>query len=191
MGRLAVKKEIIENAAIYLFSTKGLARTTIRDIAGKAGVAEGAMYRHYSGKNDMAWSLFSKEVERFSVGLIPLLFNPEVPFKSKVCSGIEYMYKYYQDYPNRFAFILLTQHGFPGEKLLDDQTNPNDIIIRFVKENIRCGNIRKADPVILSGLLMGAILQPVLMHWYKRHEIMPEKMSNYVQEACLCMIQKK
>ena len=49
MPRIAVKKVNIEDSAIYLFSTKGLPLTTVRDIAEHANVAEGALYRHYSG----------------------------------------------------------------------------------------------------------------------------------------------
>ena len=62
MGRPAVKKHDIEEAAIRLFARRGLAATTVKDIAGAAGVTEGALYRHWPGKNDMAWELYHREV---------------------------------------------------------------------------------------------------------------------------------
>ena len=37
MSRPVMKREIIEESAIRLFATKGLARTTIKDIAAEAG----------------------------------------------------------------------------------------------------------------------------------------------------------
>ena len=58
MARPAVKKQIIEETAIRLFATQGLARTTTKDIAREASVAEGALYRHWPSKDAMAWALF-------------------------------------------------------------------------------------------------------------------------------------
>ena len=46
----------IEAAALLLFVEKGVAETSIRDIAHSAGVAEGALYRHHAGKDDLVWS---------------------------------------------------------------------------------------------------------------------------------------
>ena len=60
MARPLKKKDDIEKAAIKLFATKGLARTVIKDIAREAEVTEGALYRHYTGKDEMAWKLFNK-----------------------------------------------------------------------------------------------------------------------------------
>ena len=73
MARPAVKKGRMEEAAMGLFATKGLAKTTVRDIAQTAKVAEGALYRHWSGKNDMAWELYHREVRAFAELLRPML----------------------------------------------------------------------------------------------------------------------
>ncbi|MDP8217139.1 MAG: TetR/AcrR family transcriptional regulator [Candidatus Theseobacter exili] len=190
MPRIAVKKAMIEDSAIYLFSTKGLPLTTVRDIAEHANVAEGALYRHYSGKNDMAWKLFNREVEIFSEKLKPILFDGSLEFTDRVENGVRFMYKYYKNRPNVFAFILLTQHGFPEEKLLDNEKNPNDILAKFVKMSMDEGFIRKCNEIVLSGILMGAILQPVIMHWYGRIKTPPMKIANEVIDVCLRMVQK-
>ena len=39
-------RQRIEQAAIRLFVAKGVAETTIKDIAGAVGLSEGALYRH-------------------------------------------------------------------------------------------------------------------------------------------------
>jgi AcrR family transcriptional regulator len=48
---------------------KGVAETTVRDIAGAAGVAEGTLYRHFAGKDDLAWELFASNFATFAEGL--------------------------------------------------------------------------------------------------------------------------
>ena len=66
MSRPATKKKLIEDAAIKLFATRGLPGTVIKEIAREADVTEGALYKHYRSKNEMAWQLFCRELKIFS-----------------------------------------------------------------------------------------------------------------------------
>ena len=183
MARPVVKKQDIEDAAIYLFATQGLARTTIKDIARKAGVTEGALYRHYSGKNDMAWQLFCQELKRFSDQLNIILFARDSSTGDRLEQTIRFIYAYYQQNPLQFAFIMLTQHGFPEEELLDEATNPNDMAVRFVAEAIESGEVPVLDPVLTSGLLLGLVLQPLVMHRYDRIELTESAVDEIVAAA--------
>ena len=51
------KREILR-AALKLFSERGLAATTIRDIADASGYTNPAMYKHFGGKDELALYLF-------------------------------------------------------------------------------------------------------------------------------------
>ena len=62
-------KELIARTALHLFVEKGITETTIRDIAGAAGVAEGPLYRHYESKDQLAWELFSTNYLAFALEL--------------------------------------------------------------------------------------------------------------------------
>src|SRR5262249_12859990 len=48
----------IEAEALRLFAERGIAGTSIRDIASAVGVAEGALYRHFASKDELARRLF-------------------------------------------------------------------------------------------------------------------------------------
>ena len=48
----------IERAALELFIKDGVDAATTRNIADVAGVSEGALYRHYKGKDELALTLF-------------------------------------------------------------------------------------------------------------------------------------
>ena len=51
-------KRAILRAAMKLFSERGLAATSIRDIAAESGYTNPALYKHFAGKDDLAQQLF-------------------------------------------------------------------------------------------------------------------------------------
>lgn len=191
MARPALKRRDIEEAAIELFASKGLARTTIRDIAERAGVTEGALYRHYSGKSEMALSLFTREVEKFAREFEGVLFEGSRPLAERLKAAVEYIYRYYRDHPVRFTFILLTQHGFPAETTLDETANPTGMAIRFVRGEMDRRTVSVEDPVLTAALLMGAVLQPVFMHRYGRIKVEPLSFAGDVADALEAMLTRK
>lgn len=52
-------KEKIFDAAVDLFAEKGYDRTSIRDIARAVGITEGAVYKHFSSKEEILESIFA------------------------------------------------------------------------------------------------------------------------------------
>lgn len=52
------RRHAILTAARDAFSQKGFHRTTIRDIAQRAGLAEGTLYNHFKNKDDLLIGLF-------------------------------------------------------------------------------------------------------------------------------------
>jgi AcrR family transcriptional regulator len=51
-------KRAILRAALQLFSTQGLAETSIRDIAKRSGFTNPALYKHFASKQELALHLF-------------------------------------------------------------------------------------------------------------------------------------
>ncbi|NLW81612.1 MAG: TetR family transcriptional regulator [Desulfovibrionales bacterium] len=187
MSRPLLKRDVIEDAAIRIFATKGLARTTIKDIAAAAGVTEGALYRYYEGKEEMAWKLFNRELDKFTHLLSEVLDDDRMSFNLRLGLAIQTIYDYYTYNSDQFAFILLTQHGFPQEKLLTRETDPLGMTERFVGQAVGAGEIPPCDADLYAGLLMGAILQPLVLHRYGKLDITPQTHAQ-VTEGCLRML---
>src|SRR5437870_8276345 len=59
MPRLTEAKAKVERAALELFAAKGVDGVSIAEIAAAAAVSQGALYRHYPSKDELAWALFS------------------------------------------------------------------------------------------------------------------------------------
>jgi AcrR family transcriptional regulator len=53
----------IIRAALSLFSAQGYERTTVKQIAEAAGVAQGLMYSHFAGKDDLLKAIFQQSVQ--------------------------------------------------------------------------------------------------------------------------------
>src|SRR6266852_3340881 len=62
-------KTRIKHATLELFATKALDGVSITDIAAAAGVSQGALYRHYASKEELAWTLFSTAYMRTGADL--------------------------------------------------------------------------------------------------------------------------
>jgi len=179
-----VKKDSIEQAAIGLFATCGLAGTTIKDIASRAGVTEGALYRHYKGKNEMAWALYCREVRRFTEAFAPVLATDDAPLEERMLQAVKFIYQYYNDQPDHLVFALLTRQSFPQQSLLDDQINPDHLVTLFIKREIARGNARKGNPDLMMAMLRGIVLEPILMHRYGRLQQSPIRLAHQVAAAC-------
>src|SRR5688572_6793342 len=56
----ALRHTHILDAAARVFAARGFHRTTIRDIAQAAGVADGTIYKHFANKNALLFSLLDR-----------------------------------------------------------------------------------------------------------------------------------
>jgi AcrR family transcriptional regulator len=75
---LTPKQAKIIQAAIEMFSEKGFAATSTSEIAKKAGVAEGTIFRHYKTKKDLLISIVSPVITKFAVPFMAEKFVSEV-----------------------------------------------------------------------------------------------------------------
>ena len=77
----------IERAALKLFVSEGVDAATTREIADHAGVSEGALYRHYKGKDELALALFMATHNRLAE-MMQEAFATEGTLEDKVRSAV-------------------------------------------------------------------------------------------------------
>ena len=98
---MSEKQRKILEAAIDTFSEKGYAGSSTSEIAKKAGVAEGTIFRHYKTKKDLLLSIVTPTIARFAAPLFIKTFTKEV---------FENEYEHYEDFlrviaMNRLEFV--------------------------------------------------------------------------------------
>lgn len=190
MGRPVTKLPRIEETAIRLFANRGLGQVTIKDIAREAGCAEGALYRHYASKKEMAWTLFRREVEHFARKVRSVWFVSG-SFKQKLGKGIRLFYKFFDEDPLAFSFVLLSQHDFPATKKLNPELSPDNIVLYFVREGIKSGEFQISDAKLAAAMVLGTVLEPATLRAKGKLRGRMEPRSQAVTEACLRILKAK
>ena len=157
----------IDKTALSLFVKKGVSETTIRDIAGGAGIAEGTIYRHYESKESLVQSLFSKNYMGFAQTLEDLA-GRETTFDAKVAAMIRGFCQFYDADWELFTFLLLTQHQALPNIGSRRGANPVEVIQNVIEEAQAKGEIPARDPQLATSLFLGVVLQPATFRVYGR-----------------------
>jgi AcrR family transcriptional regulator len=168
MARTTRVKAKVERAAIELFAAGGVDGVSIGGIASRAGVSQGALYRHYPSKADLAWALFSTAYLRTGAELDEIA-GRQHDFPARVAAMAEHFCALYDRDPDLFRFMLIAQHNLLP-RIGPHQRTPVDAVADTVREAIRAGEIARVDPLLATALILGVILQTAVFHIYGRLE---------------------
>ncbi len=156
----------MERAATELFAARGIDGVSIGDIAGAAGVSQGALYRHYPSKEDLAWSLFSTAYLRTAAELDDIRrLLPD--FSSRLGAMVAHFCALYDSDPALFRFMLIAQHGLLP-RIGAGQRTPVDAVAETIEDAVRDGAIPPVEPLAATAAIFGIVLQTALFHIYGR-----------------------
>jgi AcrR family transcriptional regulator len=175
-------RERIERKAMELFVAQGVAETTIRDIAEAADIAEGALYRHYRGKDELILALFQQHYAAFAERLEALQMGHRGT-REKLRAMIEECARIFDTDPVRFQFLLLVQHH-SMRRLGDSQATPVEVVRRVLLEGMARREIPTGDPDLAAALVMGLIVQPATFKTYGRIPGPMMPLAPVLAEAC-------
>ena len=97
------KREILR-AALALFGERGLAGTSIRDIAGESGYTNPALYKHFAGKDELALYLFELCHARVWTACQAALSSAD-SFDQKLDAYVERWLQFLDEEPEVIAFL--------------------------------------------------------------------------------------
>ncbi|MFN3910651.1 TetR/AcrR family transcriptional regulator [Hyphomonas sp.] len=150
-------KPKIERAALKLFIHEGVDAATTREIADKAGVSEGALYRHYKGKDELALSLFMATHNRLSGLLAEALTGPG-KLDEKVLAAVTAYCKLADEDFLLFSFHLVSLNRYlPYDKRRED--DPVSVTERIIGGLMSAGAIPKGDPALKAAMALGVVMQ--------------------------------
>ncbi|HEX5062922.1 MAG TPA: TetR/AcrR family transcriptional regulator [Kofleriaceae bacterium] len=152
------KREAIMTAALELFVERGFFGTAVPEIADKAGVGAGTIYRYFESKEALVNALYRQEKQRFAERVIhdfPTTTIARELFRTMWMR----MATFAVENPKPFIFLELHHHA----SYLDAESRALearmlDLFTNVVVASQARGELKKGAPRLLMGMVMGAFV---------------------------------
>lgn len=183
MPEQTTKKAQIISAALALFRQKGIKATTTKDIAKKACVSEGTIYRHFKNKAALAETIFEHNVNFFWEFLREYLKKAH-SVDTMLLAFVEGVFSFSRKYQQQFSFVL-TAHQTELQKLSRNKMKP----LRILKRLIRLGQSQKIfrtiDIDLAAAMIMGLVAQTIFYQKSGQIAVDHKTVVHETAQACL------
>ncbi len=152
------KAEQILEATLPLFVERGFYGTSVPEIAARAGVGAGTIYRYFDSKEALVNALFRK----CKAALLSRVLT-DFPFHANTREQFAALWQRMVDWavaePDAFAFLELHAH----QSYLDEESRALEgrIVqfgVGFISAAQQRGELRSGPPAVLIGIVMGAFI---------------------------------
>lgn len=157
------KKGDMLKASLELFATRGYDAVSVRDIAKDAGVSEAALYKHFTGKEDMALFIFSGIISEYTARLTDIASGPDGSV-AKLGHIVDVTYDLFREYPAEIRFALLSQYLFWDK--VAEEIKPHFVIRRILADGMDRGEVPRREVHLWIAAFAGVMLQPLAQYRY-------------------------
>lgn len=168
------KREAIMTAALELFVERGFFGTAVPEVAERAQVGAGTIYRYFDSKEALVNAIYRDQKMKMVSALLTS-FPVTATAREQFRTIWGRMGRFVDDNPKGFAFCEIHHHAsyLDAESRAVEQ-RMIDLIVTFIQHSQARGEIRKAPPFLLIGLVMGAFIGVVRWASESGLELTPE-----------------
>jgi AcrR family transcriptional regulator len=180
MSRRAIPtRDVLIDATIRLVTRDGPQAATIRAIAKRSGITEGAVYRHYRSKDELCWIAYKRVVEQLLQEKRQLRSQPTA-IAQKLRDWIRISYAYFDRYPDAFTYVLLMPPPAAVPQTEREITGAQGrLFVELINDARAAGEIRDISPQLALSHFSGLLLNiPRLIN----EGTLPGPASNYIDE---------
>jgi len=159
--KLGTKRPVIVRVATSLFGEKGIDGTSMRDIADAAGVREAAIYRHFTGKEELARDIFMSWYGWHCTELQRIV-NGSGNTLDQLREIVGHEFSAATEHSEAFLYFCGNEARFVRD-LPPEITSVRRIFTAFIKAGQARGDVRLASPELLADMLSGALCAVALV----------------------------
>lgn len=149
-------REEILHAAADTFAHSGYARTSMKEIAGRAGISVGMLYNHFKGKEEIFQELIEHYITHLEEKADRSCNDDDTPIEkilSRLRSGVEFYWE------NRsLAMMYLNENPLRLEVVVKGwEKQSRSAISELLSEAMERGDLVREDPDVVAALIIGGI----------------------------------
>lgn len=152
------RKQLIDTA-LKLFAEKGIERTSIKDIAAEAGVAQGLLYHYFTSKDELFYAIIGQYNPFPELSAI-LAGSEERPAREVLTQIAARAYALIAERKSIAVLILrevvIRPEMQQGIRIV--QSVAISFLTRYLNARIAVGELRPHDPEVTARMLAGSIL---------------------------------
>lgn len=181
--KMEAKRCAILNAALALFAKHGFEGTPVPDIASKAKVAAGTIYRYFPSKEALVNVLYRTWKKDFLTAMA-LDFPEDSPPREQFRHLWNSMRAFQLDSPKAFHFLEMHFHApYLDQASLAVEDDVMEFVRTFVRSAQASGALRALDPDVVIAIVFGAFVNIVKQQAIGRLEVTDQVMDD--AEDCL------
>lgn len=173
----------ILRAALELFTEKGIHATTTKDIARRAGVSEGALYRHFQSKQELAEDLYLTHLSYFTAQLDrSVLVAPTL--RDRIHALVEGCFRFFDEDRTLFTYLILSEHNELG-RTSRKVRHIRHLVRDILQDGQKSGEVRQGNLEILGAAVIGIMIRVAIFRIYG---LLQGDLRNYTPEvADVCL----
>lgn len=163
-GKKGTKLPEILRAALELFTEKGIHATTTKDIAKRAGVSEGALYRHFKSKQELAEDLYLTHLSYFTAELDRSVLLAST-LRQRLDAFVEGCFRFFDEDRTLFTYLILSEHNELG-RTSRKVRHVRHLVRDILEDGRQKGEVRDGDLEIYGAMVIGMMIRIAVFRIY-------------------------
>jgi len=169
-------REAILDAALDLFVEHGFHGTAVPQLAERAGVAAGTIYRHFASKEALVNALYRQLKGEMAAAIMSDL-TVDAPARETFRTLWRRQVEYVREHPRAFAFLELHHHPYLDEASCAVEDQILRLTTAIIEPLQQREELKPAPPMLLVSLVLGAFLGMVRASRDGHLELTPENVA--------------
>ena len=169
MQKFSDRQQQIINAAIQLIADNGIQKLTIKNLAKKIGLAEGAIYRHFDSKIDILFGILTIFEANRNISLKHLQNADGLNALEKLKNLFQQRFEQFSKNP-AIAAVIFSEEIFQNDKRLSEKVftimeDSQKVVRQVIEIGQRTDQLRDDISAIQLSLLITGALRLIVTQW--------------------------